>query len=147
MAQIFVAFSEKLNFIIDFRLKYSVFSKELFNTNRKAAIKVPAEFSKKYMAMHRHLVFSHRNSVEPSPQNLNVSYHAHWFSLTKVLKIIDLLSSSAGLLTNTQILLLNAIPRGLSMQDYTKTHRKTPGNPSKLNYKRYENYGNTCYGA
>ena len=33
------------------------------------------------------------------------------------------------------------------MQDYTKTHRKTPGNPSKLNYKRYENYGSTGYGV
>ena len=51
--------------------------------------------------------------------------------MSKVLKIIDVMSS-AGLLTNTQILLLNPIPRGLSIKDYTETHRKTPGSPSEF---------------
>ena len=33
------------------------------------------------------------------------------------------------------------------MNDDTETCRKTPGNLSKLNYKRYGNYGNTRYGV
>ena len=61
----------------------------------------------------------------PVLENLNVAtmpigFHQR-FSLTKVLKIIDVVSSAA------------------------ETRRKIPGNPSKLNYN--ENYGNTGYGV
>ena len=33
------------------------------------------------------------------------------------------------------------------MKEFTETRRKPPGNLSKLNYKRYENYGSTGYGV
>ena len=74
--------------------------------------------------MHRHLGFSPQEFWGTISLEFKCSYHANWFSLTKVLRIIDVMSS-AGLLTNTQILLLNPIARSLSIKDYTETCKKT----------------------